>query len=246
MKGLLSIGLLTALLLPAAAFARDADGVRIVNCPRGVLHAGDVVELTWSAPPRDVEELEILLSVDGGRHFALRVSPELDARDGHWYWRVPDVSAENASLRVRIGDARGESLGEPTPAFRIMGSAAVGSIRASRAATPEVRCDAMRETNATWPAPVIATAAENASVHEAAWWSASENTAAGGGAADLSPGQASFHRAADGVSFAPPRRESGDRPARQALPWTLARPVISIVSPLHVATGISRNLPLRE
>jgi hypothetical protein len=214
----LSIGLVAAMLIPAAAFARDARGVRLVHFPQGELHSGDVVELTWSQAPRDIDELEILLSVDGGRHYALRVSPELDAKNGRWFWRVPQLSAAHASLRLRVGDERDEALGEPTPEFSIVSGAAP-----SNTAEPEAR-----------------------PVHETAWWAASEGAAAGAGAFGLRPAQASFNRGMESVAIASPRRDLGVRTAPEAPRTQRTEPFASNALPERMSAGFSRNLPLRE
>jgi hypothetical protein len=218
MKRWLSIGLLAALLIPAAAFARESGAVRLVHFPHGELRSGDVVELAWSQPPRDIDELEILLSVDGGRHYALRVSPELDPKNGRWSWRVPQLSAAHASLRVRVGDERDEALGEPTPEFSIVSGAA----------------------------PSISAASEARPVHEAAWWAASEGAESGAGALGLRPAQASFNRGVEGVAIASPRRDLGVRAAPELARAQRTEPFASNALPERMSTGISRNLPLRE
>lgn len=231
MKRLLPIGLLAALLLPGAAFASDASDVRLVDFPHGVVHAGDVVELTWSQPPRDIGELEILLSVDGGRHFALRVSPELDARDGHWRWRVPDLNAGSACLRLRVGDEREERLGESTECFRIVGSNAAPN-RASNAA------------NAVAPAGLRAPDAHP--VHEAAWWSAAEGAPAAGAAIGAGRDQASFQREAAVATFAPQRRDLGAIESQRATRALRLESMTSVPFAEHTRTAVTRNLPLRE
>ncbi|MBI5710425.1 MAG: hypothetical protein HZC42_09010 [Candidatus Eisenbacteria bacterium] len=104
---------------PAAARAAESP----LACPGAELRAGQLVELRWSALPRDAEEMEILLSVDGGRHFAVRISPELDPREGRFLWRVPNLPAASARLVIRIGRGPAEVATEPTAPFRILGDA---------------------------------------------------------------------------------------------------------------------------
>ena len=65
------------------------------------LRAGSTVELAWSELPAATEELEVLLSVDGGQSFPLRVSPELDGRERTFRWRVPSLATFEAKLRIR-------------------------------------------------------------------------------------------------------------------------------------------------
>jgi hypothetical protein len=97
------------------------EGSTILSCP-GEVRAGQIVELRWSTPAADVEELEILLSLDGGRHYDVRISPEVDPRAKVWRWRVPNLPTSEARLRLRLGSERGEREGAPTPAFTIVGA----------------------------------------------------------------------------------------------------------------------------
>ena len=84
--------------------------------------AGQVIELSWDDLPAGVEEMEILLSLDDGQAFAARVSPELDARERRYRWRVPNLPAAHARLRMRLGSEHAEIETEPTPSFRIVGA----------------------------------------------------------------------------------------------------------------------------
>jgi len=106
-------------LAPAPAFAARGPALA---WPGGELTAGQIVELSWGELPAGVGELEILLSLDDGRHYAVRVSPELDARERSFRWRVPLLPAARARLRMRLGSARAEIETEPTEPFRIVGS----------------------------------------------------------------------------------------------------------------------------
>ncbi len=119
--------LLTWLVLVAPVTVRAGAGapdLALAPVPDEV-HAGDVVTLRWTAPGPGFEELEILLSVDGGRTFPLRVSPQLDPAAGEYRWRVPDLTTSGARLRVRIGDEHRELECEPSAAFRIVGDRAL-------------------------------------------------------------------------------------------------------------------------
>src|SRR5439155_12272878 len=85
-----------------------------------VVRAGDVVALAWSGVPDDAREIEVLLSVDDGAHFPLRVTAELDVRGGRALWRVPNLPVESARLRLRFGTAAGEVEAAPGECFRIV------------------------------------------------------------------------------------------------------------------------------
>ena len=97
------------------------DGATTLSYP-GEVHAGEVVELRWSTPPADVEEVEVMLSLDGGRTYDVRISPEIDPRARVWRWRVPNLPSSEARLRLRLGSRRGEREGAPTRAFTILGA----------------------------------------------------------------------------------------------------------------------------
>ena len=126
MKRTLAALFITATLAASARADASRHDLRLMPQP-GVLRAGQVIELQWSAAPREVEELEIILSLDGGRTWRIRVSPELDADAGRYLWHVPDLPAERARLRIRAGDGRGgEWEGTPGETFRIVGSGRVG------------------------------------------------------------------------------------------------------------------------
>ncbi len=109
---------------PAHAGARvDVRSIDL-QAPPAQVQVGDVVTLHWVDPGPLAEEMEILLSVDGGRTYPLRVSPELDPRAGSYRWRVPDLPAAGACLRVRLGHGRDEWSCAPTAAFRIVAGGA--------------------------------------------------------------------------------------------------------------------------
>src|SRR4051812_8822137 len=72
---ILGTGFLFLTIFPALA---AAGGARLSRFPTGAVHPGDAVELAWTCPASGVEELEIVLSVDGGQRYTIRVSPELD------------------------------------------------------------------------------------------------------------------------------------------------------------------------
>jgi hypothetical protein len=121
-------GLLAGLLLAGAAVARaddeDAGFDRTLPVPRlaiaGPVRGGDVVEIRWDDAGREVDELEVLLSVDDGRHFPLRVSPELHGRETRFLWRVPNLAAHQARLRIRAHLRGREVESAPGEAFELL------------------------------------------------------------------------------------------------------------------------------
>ena len=69
-----------------------------------VLAGGDSVEVRWSAPCGGAaSEAEIVLSLDGGRTFPVRITPEMSPCAGRFRWRVPDLESSRARLALRTG-----------------------------------------------------------------------------------------------------------------------------------------------
>jgi hypothetical protein len=87
--------------------------------PGATLHGGDLVEIRWSGVPPEADEVELLLSVDGGRHFSLRLTEELDASSRSFRWRVPNLIAEGAALALRMGIGGREVKSAPGPLFSL-------------------------------------------------------------------------------------------------------------------------------
>jgi hypothetical protein len=110
---LLLAGVLHAPAARGASFARELPD-RVVP--------GQEIVLRWSDLPPAVEEVEILLSLDGGRSFPIRVSPQLDVKESAFRWRVPGVGAGQAILRLRLGTAERELEGPVSRTFRISGA----------------------------------------------------------------------------------------------------------------------------
>jgi len=106
--------------VPASAgarVARDASRARLEGVP-AVVRSGQVLEVRWRDLPADVREVELELSVDGGRWS--RISPELEALEGSFLWRVPEGVAGPAVVRLRAGGAAGEREVAES-AFRLVG-----------------------------------------------------------------------------------------------------------------------------
>ena len=98
---------------PSPAAAHETEPRLILPGGR-LVHAGQVVDLSWSAAD-SISELEILLSVDGGRHYVECISPSLDPRRSHFVWRVPDLGNRVLRMRIRFNRGGREIEGAPTP-----------------------------------------------------------------------------------------------------------------------------------
>jgi hypothetical protein len=103
-------------LVALAAPARAAAAPRLHGVPAHV-RAGTAVRITWTGLGAEVHEAEVELSIAGSRW--VRISPELDAREGGFSWRVPAGLSGSARLRLRYGGEGFEALGEGSAPFMI-------------------------------------------------------------------------------------------------------------------------------
>ena len=117
--GLLAAG--SALLLcgalaasPAGADSRGADEPRLRLAVDRPVREGQRLTLHWEGADASIEELEILLSVDGGRTYSISVSPSLDPRTGRYEWIVPKLGGTQPWLRIRFNRGGREIEGRPT------------------------------------------------------------------------------------------------------------------------------------
>jgi hypothetical protein len=162
-----------------APVMEGADDGPVLELPSDlVLHAGERFEIRWSGSGPGVDELEILLSIDGGRRFALRVSPELDARSGRYLWRAPDLSSANARLRLRFHRGGREIDGAMSARFTLIARERESGGEALPLAGARDRsldlalkplADAEPDTEAE-PPPNADSDDEVAPVHEGIWW----------------------------------------------------------------------------
>ena len=108
------IALFTLAVAFAPPFSKIADantgtyGARLISPVAGqVLVPGKQVKVTWNAtfPPVDTEwcEMEIWLSLDGGKSFAYQITAQLDPRINYFYWTVPNTPSSAAVLDIRFG-----------------------------------------------------------------------------------------------------------------------------------------------
>ncbi len=116
--------LAAALAVTARLAAGYGAGGRLVGPAAGAaLRAGGVVTVRWTPVARSVEEFELLLSLDGGLTFPLRLTEMLDPRSTSYVWRVPNLPSGTARLRLRVGVEGRELLLAPGPEFTVAGDA---------------------------------------------------------------------------------------------------------------------------
>ena len=112
---------LAALLFPAVALA-GPEQIRLIAPVAGTaLRGGETAAISWEADalPQGAEEWEAFLSIDGGRHYPIRITPHLDIELRRATWTVPNITARDVRVLLRVGDERRESAIEVPASFAI-------------------------------------------------------------------------------------------------------------------------------
>ena len=109
---------LVALSLLSSAARAEGPSLRFLDAGP-FLVGGQRVTVAWAGIPPDVDELELLLSVDGGERFPIRLTRSVDPAPGSVVWIVPSLATSSARLRLRFGREGREEDGEPSAPFRI-------------------------------------------------------------------------------------------------------------------------------
>lgn len=114
-------GYAIALVAGLAVGADAAAAARIVN-PAGGEHLvpGQLVEVRWDELPDGVHEMELLLELDGGSPYEVRLTPQLIGSSRSLAWEVPNLPAKGARLRLRWNRDGVEIEGEPSALFTIV------------------------------------------------------------------------------------------------------------------------------
>jgi hypothetical protein len=120
-SGLLLASIVVLATAPRVTLALQGGGEILTPAAGGTVRAGDVVEISWTRVPADVDEFEILLSVDGGKTFSLRLTSMMDPTATSYSWRVPNLPTGAACLRLRVGIDEREELLRPGSPFSVLG-----------------------------------------------------------------------------------------------------------------------------
>jgi len=96
---------IVAAVLTASADAREPG--RFASPSRGTtVTGGALVDARWIVDAEEAagaDEAELVLSLDGGRTFPVRISAGLSPGETSYRWRVPALPTEDARLALRIG-----------------------------------------------------------------------------------------------------------------------------------------------
>jgi hypothetical protein len=104
-----------------ATSAQALASSRLTASPRPgqALRAGSATTLAFDVD-EEAEEMEVLLSLDGGRTFPLRVTREMSEGTHQLTWRVPNLPTTSARLALRVGtEDEGEVIRDVSPEFTI-------------------------------------------------------------------------------------------------------------------------------
>jgi hypothetical protein len=113
---LLTLLLACGLVTPRALLASPEPRLEVASR----VHAGEVVEVRWDPRTLGGSEVELVLSLDGGRHFTIHASPELDPATDRYLWRVPNLGAHGAVLALRVGSWQQEAISTRSKGFVIV------------------------------------------------------------------------------------------------------------------------------
>lgn len=113
--------LIAGLALLALSAVAEARPVVVASPGQGrPLEAGSIVNVSWSRLPAGVEEVELLLSLDGGRRVEVRLTEQFSPAGRFYSWRVPNITARRASLVLRMGIDGREVESAPSAPFEIL------------------------------------------------------------------------------------------------------------------------------
>jgi hypothetical protein len=91
----------------------QAEGRFLAPGAGATLESGATVRVAWNlAETRDLQpdEMELVLSLDGGRVFPIRVTRDLAPETRSFAWRVPALPTAHAQLALRTGEGGNEEI----------------------------------------------------------------------------------------------------------------------------------------
>ena len=112
-RGLIVIVIALAFTLPAqlvstSKAASEGYSAQLISPTAGqVLYPGQQVQIQWQATIPKVNaggcEMEVFLSLDGGRSFTYCITPQLPPTVRFFNWTVPNMPTNQAVLDIRFG-----------------------------------------------------------------------------------------------------------------------------------------------
>ena len=112
-----SLALRCVLLIPLGIFLNatrvQAESRFLAPGTGAALESGATVRVAWSLPEardREPDELELVLSLDGGRSFPVRMTRNLPPGTSSVAWSVPALPTAHAQLALRTGEDGDEQI----------------------------------------------------------------------------------------------------------------------------------------
>ena len=137
-------------LLVLAVLAPSARAASAFTASHDHALAGEAITFEWQGLSADAHEVELELSLDGGRW--IRISPGLEPRDGRFVWTVPGGLSGAGRVRLRVGGRHDEAVVAEL-ALRVASEMRLGPSSTNDAwwslESHGAPCDAVRET-AVW------------------------------------------------------------------------------------------------
>ncbi|HXX42131.1 MAG TPA: hypothetical protein VEI58_07680 [Chthoniobacterales bacterium] len=105
---LFAVAFVAAPQLVNTASAQSGYLARLISPTAGqILHPGQTVRVQWKSilPPINLGacEMEVWLSLDGGKTYSMIISPWMDPKAQYFWWTVPNMPTNAAVLDVRFG-----------------------------------------------------------------------------------------------------------------------------------------------
>jgi hypothetical protein len=105
---ILAVALIFAPQFVNTSNAAGTYSARLISPAAGqVLHPGQNVKVQWTSALPHIDltacEMEVWLSLDGGRTFTMCITPILDPRAQFFYWTVPNIPTNAAVMDIRFG-----------------------------------------------------------------------------------------------------------------------------------------------
>lgn len=136
-RGLLiiSLGLAVVSVCSNAGAASGGYSAHLISPrPAQVLYPGQRIRIEWKSvlPQTDAAgcEMELFLSLDGGRTFTICITPQMNPKDTSFVWTVPNTPTNAAVLDIRFGCEHyypESSSPQPASTFVIASAAAAAS-----------------------------------------------------------------------------------------------------------------------
>jgi hypothetical protein len=129
------------IILPILSPALEPPVRLVAPAPEAALVGGSRAALAWEpleplARLGPIEEWEAFLSLDGGRHYTIRLTPHLSRTLHSFAWSVPAVPSADARILLRFGDERRERTWQVGQRFRIEAAPAGELIPSATALEP--------------------------------------------------------------------------------------------------------------